>query len=381
MDNLTGELLVEAHAATDWPQVAGIWAEVAAESPYTTFFLSPEWVGAWIEVFGASLPVEILVFRSPQRAVGICLLVRRTLSHGPIRIRCVFLNTAGENENESPIVEFNNLLCLADWEQAIATALISYIKMQPWDEIWLNGFCQGLPLDALRRASSGLTVQRSVRATFFVDLKRIRESGAAYETFLRSTGRARLRQSLRAWGETEVVTPEGFPDALRMLHDLVELHTTTWRDRGQPGAFASPVFRAFHESLIRRCIPIHGIQLLRVQASTAPVGILYNVVHRGKVYFYQSGLAYSTNKRVRPGFVCLARAIHYCLDQPSLEEFNFMAGGDHYKEPMSTDHQELEWIVLRDSTLKNKVISWLRKWKRRLSRRRLPERTVDQTES
>jgi hypothetical protein len=227
LENLTGELPVEAHAATDWPQVAGIWAEVAAESPYTTFFLSPEWVGAWIEVFGASLPVEILVFRSPQRAVGICLLVRRTLSNGPIRIRCVFLNTAGENEDESPIVEFNNLLCLADWEQAIATALISYIKMQPWDEIWLNGFCRGLPLDALRRASSGLTVKRAVRTTFFVDLKRIRESGAAYETFLRSTGRARLRQSLRAWGETEVVTPEGFPDALRMLHDLVDLHTTT----------------------------------------------------------------------------------------------------------------------------------------------------------
>ena len=90
------------------------------------------------------------------------------------------------------------------------------------------------------------------------------------------------------------------------------------------------------------------------------------MIYRGKVYFYQSGLAYNADKRVRPGFVCIARTIHYCLEQPNLEEFQLMAGGDHYKEPMSTNRQELEWIVVQNSNLKNAAISLFRNWKHRL---------------
>jgi hypothetical protein len=105
------------------------------------------------------------------------------------------------------------------------------------------------------------------------------------------------------------------------------------------------------------------------------------MIYRGKVYFYQSGLAYSTNKRVRPGFVCLARTIQYCVEQPGLEEFHLMAGGDHYKEPMSTGRQELEWIVLQKANLKNKAIRTLRHWKRRLFARRQTTVAAEATES
>ena len=98
--------------------------------------------------------------------------------------------------------------------------------------------------------------------------------------------------------------------------------------------------------------------------------MLYNFVHRGRVYFYQSGFVYSANKRVTPGFVALACTIHRCLESPDLQEFHFMPGGDHYKEPMATDRQELEWLVFRRRNLKNFVIRLLREGKRRLSPRR-----------
>ena len=355
---------VECFEAGAWPRVAGVWADLAAQSPYTTFFISPEWVESWLEVFGASLAAEILIFRESGRAIGAAVLVRRTLPRGPFRVRCVYLNTAGENPGDSPCIEFNNLLCLAGSETAVAAALLAQIDKRPWDEIWVNGFCQGPPLDALAEACSPMARERSVHANFYVDLKRLRESGATYESALGAKDRARLRQNLRAYGETEVSVPSECQDALKAFEDLAELHTKSWKDRNEAGAFASAMFRAFHQALIRRAIG--GIQLARVTSATGPIGLLYNMVYRGKVYFYQSGLVYSTNKRVRPGFVTLARTIHYCLDHPELEEFHFMPGSDHYKEPMSTNRQELEWIVFQKRNWKNEAIRLLRRLKRRL---------------
>ena len=356
---------VECFKAGEWQRAAEVWADLAAQSPYTTFFLSPEWVEAWLEVFGSGLAVEILVFREPQRAVGACLLVRRTLLYGPFPVRCIFLNTAGENPDDSPCIEFNNLLCLAGWEKNVVAALVAHIDQRPWDEIWIKGFCQGPPLDALADAYSGTALERTVRANYYVDLKRLRDSGASYESALGAKDRARLRQNLRAYGETEVSVPCEYQGAIEALEELAGLHTKSWQDRNQKGAFASAAFRAFHQALIRRSIGT-GIQLARVTSASGPVGVLYNMVYRGKVYFYQSGLVYSANKRVRPGFVTLARTIHYCLERPELEEFHFMPGADHYKEPMSTNRQELEWIVVQKRNWKNAAIRRLRALKRKL---------------
>ena len=360
-------LEVECFNAGAWAQVAAVWADLAAQSPYTTFFIAPEWVKSWLEVFGSSLKVEILVFRGSGQAVGACLLVRRTISRGPFPVRCVFLNTAGENPGDSPCIEFNDLLCLEGWEKEIARALVAHISKRGWDEIWMNGFCQGPPLDALIEACGGMTLERTVHANFYDDLKRLRESGATYESALGSKDRARLRQNVRAYGETEVAVPSEYKGAVTVFEELAELHTTSWQDRSEAGAFASAMFRAFHLTLIRRAID-GGIQLARVTSATGPIGVLYNMVYRGKVYFYQSGLVYSSNKRVRPGFVTLARTIHYCLERPELEQFHFMPGSDHYKEPMSTNRQELEWIVVQKPNLKNAAIRQLRRLKQRLKK-------------
>ena len=358
------ELSVEVHEGQAWPQVAEIWAGLAAASPYTTFSISPEWTESWLEVFGPSLRVEILVFRHSGVPVGACLLVRRNIPLGPFRVRCVYVNAAGEDDADSPVIEFNNLLCLRDWEQAVADALISQINRKPWDEIRLNGFCQGPPLDAIYKACSGLFPERIVRATFLVNLRKLRESGTAYESVLGAKHRKRLSQNLRAYGETTVEVPQDSQAALKALRDLADLHTRSWQSRDQAGAFISAPFRAFHEGLIRRGIGAGQIQLARVQSALGPVGILYNMIYRGRVYFYQSGFFFA-NKKVSPGLVCLARTIRYCLERPQLEEFHLMAGGDHYKEPLSTERQELEWAVLLKPTLKNRAIRWLRQVKRR----------------
>ena len=50
---------------------------------------------------------------------------------------------------------------------------------------------------------------------------------------------------------------------------------------------------------------IGSVDLLRI-AGTRTLGLLLNFVHRGEVYAYQSGFAYTDDNRFKPGLLCHA---------------------------------------------------------------------------
>ena len=88
-----------------------------------------------------------------------------------------------------------------------------------------------------------------------------------------------------------------------MLEQLKALHQTSWRRRGQPGCFATPIFETFHRGLISRRFRHGEIQLLRAAAGTQPIGYLYNFAYGDRVYAYQSGFDYAADGRLKPGLV------------------------------------------------------------------------------
>ena len=357
---------VESLTPRDWPAVAPVWKGLSERTAEATFFISPDWVETWLEAFAPRLRVEILLFHGAGEAVGACLLVRRTVRKGPFPVRTVYLNTAGEDPADTTWVEFNDLLCLAGWEEAVASALITHLGRSGWDELRLERFCRGRGLEAIRRACARLLSSPQGCGSFFVDLARLRAAGTPYESVLGPTDRARLNQNCKKYGRVAVHIPDTVPGMLEALDELAALHQKTWAARGQRGAFASPTFHAFHQRLIARSGPGGGIQMSRVEAGGQPIGVLYNLVHRGRAYFYQSGLAYTENKRLRPGFVALVKTIDHCLRHTDLDEFHFMPGGDHYKQPLATSRQELESLVLQRPTLKNRAVKGLRGFRGRL---------------
>ena len=154
-------------------------------------------------------------------------------------------------------------------------------------------------------------------------------------------------------------------DALRCLDRLAELHQETWTARGLPGAFSSPSFVAFHRALIQRVFPLGGVQLLHVRAGTEDVGILYNFVHRGKVYFYQSGLRYRQDNAFKPGFVAQMAAINHALNS-GLDEYDLMAGDQPYKRELAAGSRVLTWLVFERATTKMRVVHGLRMLRARL---------------
>jgi CelD/BcsL family acetyltransferase involved in cellulose biosynthesis len=361
--------------ASAWPSVAPLWAELTRSSPHASFFLSPDWVDAWLEAFGAQLAPEIVVFESDGQAVATCLLVSRTERVGPFAVRRLYLNTAGEDSADSACVEYNGFLCRAGWEDKAVEALGAHLMSREWDEVVCAG-CNPGAVPHLQRALAGLASVSTWSHDFYVDLAEIRRGGRPYEESLSRNARHQLRRSMRRYeavGELQVTVAEDPASALSMLNELSALHQETWMGRAQQGCFASKRFTTFHRALIRRAFPSGAVKLLRVTAGEEVVGLLYCFRDGGDVYYYQSGLHYppSGDNRDKPGLVAHACAVrHFLADGAGA--YHFMAGGESgrsYKRSLSNASTPLAWLVVQRPNQKNLAIEVLRRLKRGVTAR------------
>jgi CelD/BcsL family acetyltransferase involved in cellulose biosynthesis len=361
------------HSAAAWPELAGVWAMLAAASPYSSVFTSAEWTGAWIAVFSSVLPISIVVFEDAAQPVGICLLTRRTVKRGPVPVKRVYLNTAGEDEEDEACIEFNNLVCLAGYELPVARAFKAHLDEEAWDELVLTAVTPGPVLEAMQEVFGAESYKAEMSAAAHVDLASLRTEGTPYERALGSRTRKNLRQNLRryaAYGDVRLEQAQSAAEASAMLDQLADLHQTSWIARGKSGVFSSTRFFAFHRLLIETALDKTLVQLLRVSAGDHTIGLLYNFVWRGKVYFYQSGFHYDAGGQLNPGLVTIAYAVEHCL-QNGYDDFDFLAGESQYKKVLSTGSNALYWAVIRNTGLKMHAVELLsqsRRWLRTLTR-------------
>jgi CelD/BcsL family acetyltransferase involved in cellulose biosynthesis len=93
------------------------------------------------------------------------------------------------------------------------------------------------------------------------------------------------------------------------------------------------------------------------------VGVLYNFVQDGKVYFFQGGFNYQEDKHLKPGLATHACAIQHYLDL-GFRDYDFMVGDARYKSSLAPSSRALAWVVFRRSSIKLATIDLLRAVKR-----------------
>jgi CelD/BcsL family acetyltransferase involved in cellulose biosynthesis len=185
-----------------------------------------------------------------------------------------------------------------------------------------------------------------------VDLAKVRDAGD-YLKVLGGNTRSQIRRSQKLYGARGKLALEvaGSPaQALDYFDELVALHRRSWGERGQAGAFL-PFVHAFHKRLIAQRFASGEIQLLRIRAGDSTVGCLYNLVARGTVAFYQSGLALETDGKLKPGLVCHALAVAHDA-AAGHRWYDFLGGSSRYKQSLSTDARNLVWLRLQKNRLR-----------------------------
>jgi len=130
----------------------------------------------------------------------------------------------------------------------------------------------------------------------------------------------------------------------------------------------------FHRDLSRQrhvghreveALELDVIQLARLRVGERAAGYLYNLVYRGHVYHYQSGIDYDIDSRLSPGLVCQEYAVEF-NQQRGHRIYDFMAGELKYKNDLATGSTEMLWLVLQQPRLKFRIEEWLRSCKARL---------------
>ena len=323
------------------------WRELEARSELTVF-LSWAWIGTWLKLLPPTVEPRLVRATADGRDVGLAVVCDHRVTRRLVRARGCFMNCTGDPDLDEITIEFNGFLAERGFEVAVARQGIEQIATQGgWDEIDVSACLGTNPLnlyvpEGLRRET------RRQRAAHHVDLEVLRAAGGDFVDGLERGMRQKLKRSIRDFesvGPLRLEAAASLEEALAFLEDLKVLHVKAWLSRGKTGSFANLFLNRFHDALIRSHFDQGLVQMLRLSAGDRRVGFLYNLVHRGVVYQYQSGfdLDASRGSGWRPGLVSHVRAIELNRDA-GLARYDFLAGDQRYKQEGTRQCRRLDGL-------------------------------------
>ncbi len=364
----------------DFAALEGEWRQLESVAG-GSFFQSWGWIGCWLETLPTELQPQLLRVHHQDASRGLGLLVGNTIvRHRLLRSRGLFLHETGRPELDCLTIEHNGLLAEESRVEDLAVrAFEELCRHEDWDELFIGGVDLETAMRYRRAAANcALRVHEVDRKPWYaVDLGRVRDAGD-FLALLSGNSRYQIRRSMRDYeqaGPLQVTVARTRDEARQCFDRLAGLHQASWRSRGQTGAFARDHFCRFHRRLIEREFASGTIQLSRICAGEQEIGYLYNFVHHGRVYAYQSGFAYANDGKRKPGLVCHALAVSLCARQ-GLVTYDLLAGDSQYKRTLATGGGEMVWLSLQRPRMRFRLEHRARRLRdawRRLGRTRRAE--------
>jgi len=348
--------------------VEAIWTSLA-ETCRPTYFLTWAWVENWLATLPRSVSLRLAAIVDDVGPAAAWFIGERVIFHGGIvPSRARFLNATGWDEFDELTIEHNGWLVRSPGSCSIDRVVDALAPA--WDELVLDAMDATDAILTPRPPARVLT--RKAVACHTVELDKVR-AVADYLTLVSGETRSQIKRAFKLYGARGPIAIEiaaNLAEARTMFAELVALHTAAWRDRGKPGAF-TPYMHRFHERLIDQRFAHGEIQLVRVRSGAATIGCLYNFVHDGIVSFYQSGMAYEADNKLKPGLVCHVEAIRHNASAGH-RIYDFLGGDARYKKSLATGSSELRWCVIRRPrmrfTIEDRARDLRAWWRRRNAR-------------
>ncbi len=327
---------------SEFKKIEKIWCALEA----TSFFTSWPWIKCWIQ----SLPVEVnlscAVFYKNYEVTAAFFVGQQTKRRNYIvSYKGIFFNSTGIDDIDRSLwAEYNGVVKKGNG----MIALCDIINMLPydWDEFLIPCFEES-EFQNLDLESSFNIELFAKQPSHYVNLDKIKNKD--YLSLLSSNTRSQIRRAYKgysAMGKVSIVIPESIESAMAIFNEMLSLHRDMYLIKSRESSFISDYSVNFHKTLILSLFEKNHIQLIKVIAGESIIGILYNFVYMGRVFFYQSGLNYSNDKRLKPGHICHCEAIKYS-QQEGNHVYDFLAGNERYKDSLSTDVNSLCWMKIQ----------------------------------
>ena len=340
------------------------WDALLAESGRRNFFLSPDWIDTWLDIFWESdASLAVIAVQSAGKLVGLFPLYISIMNQA-LGAKCLRLLGTGEPEPDCVCTEYPDLLCYPGYEDVVARTVA---RVMVWDLSWdLASFGVVLP-DSLictvlyrELEQYGIAMrERPGGVRYYINLP---QSWDEYLSGLSKNMRGKIRyqrRRLARYGHIREYRIDEKAQLGKALRDLVQLHSERWRAKGEQGAFHSNRFREFHSRYMSRIFPKHRLNLRVLELDGTPIGVVYNIRYQGIDSYYQSGISMSLgDKAISPGIVALSHAIQSAIED-GMEVFDFMKSGPvSYKRHYGCTMQQVHDIQFFNRTHRGRLLGY-----------------------
>lgn len=318
------------------------WETLWNEDPMSTIFLSFSWITEWIESYGRYIDrLFVILFYREDKLVGIAPLYVRRPRLGPLG-ELFFLGT-GEAETEEACAEYLDLIALESHRAACVLALAGLVHSDPRIAgVTLLRVSSGISRLAIALEEKGWSIRDRRALGWSYALGDADGEGA--EGFGSSFFRKRKRLERLPGYAVQVAGCES--ERQLLLESLIELHQKRWLAKGQPGAFASPVFRHFHEQLSCRLLAEGALLLYAVRVCDVVLAINYCLLGHGICHYYQGGIDTSFRPNVSPGTVAHLIGAELAYSRGCLSYDLMLGGADSYKRAIARPWRQLASFTL-----------------------------------
>ncbi len=347
------------------PHVARTWQALETHAQ-PSYFLSWGYIEHWLAALPADERPALAVICDGGAPAAAFFLARRRLRRNLVMTTsALYFNATGSPAHDQLAIEHNGMLAAPGARRSLAGVLD--LLPDDWDELYLPAIDRyafddlgAAPLDAHYRVQ---IVHED--AAPFVDLEAVRSVGGGYDALLPASTRTQLQRARGLIGGIDLEIALDEPHALDIYDELIRLSVRRWTTRGRRGAFADPAFAQFHRELIRNRIHHGEIQLVRVKTGATTLGCFYNFLYRGRVSFYQCGLATFDDPHIKPGYLCHAAAVEYnALAGHSF--YDLLGGQAAYKENLATGTHRRVWLRVQRPLARFSIEDGVRRWYERL---------------
>jgi CelD/BcsL family acetyltransferase involved in cellulose biosynthesis len=359
---MTGASGLELIDARD-PHVERIWQSLEAHAQ-PSYFLSWGFIQNWLAALPAEeLPSLAVIADRGEPAGAFFLAQRRVRRNLLMTSNALYFNATGSPRYDELGIEHNGMLTAPGARRSLSGVL----DMLPgeWDELFLPAVDR-YAFDDLGAASSPLATRYKVRLERevlapFIDLDTVRTVDGGYDALLPTSTRTQLQRARSLLGSVDLEVAMDERHAMDIYGELLRLHARRWASRGMRGAFADSWVERFHRSLIQDRLRHGEIQLMRIRSGATTLGCFYNFVYRGRVVFYQCGLATFDDTSIKTGYLCHAAAIEYnALAGHSF--YDLLGGQAKYKENLATGSNRRVWLRVQRPMAKFSLEEGVKRW-------------------
>jgi CelD/BcsL family acetyltransferase involved in cellulose biosynthesis len=345
-------ITIKAAALTDeaaFDALAHEWDRLVDNSSQRCFFLRPSWTRLW---WNYLRPPDSRLFIITSRdeteeLVGLApFYIKQRRTAGIPHIREINFLGTGVYAHSS---EYLDIIARRGYEGAVAQSVTSLLRASDeWDRLCLSEIpASSVMLAHLLEAIGGdYEVEVCSRAHYV-------ETTGSWETYLSQIGKATrtsLRRRTRSLFENYdsrfqlVETPEELEPA---MDALVRLHQARWHTKGEPGSFALPRVEEFLKEAMRISLREGRLQFWTISINGEIVSVRMGFFDNSKVYGFQGGFDPALSKQGL-GSVHMALCIKACIEDENIQEYDFMGGGESYKNTWTqTTRESVRLVHLR----------------------------------